>query len=89
MGLLEAHFSPTPPVNVLRFKFHKMNLNLLYCNYILQYTAYVAKPSHVSQHGCFEDDLDGMLRNHIVLGVRDEALRQRLLFEPHLTLAMA
>ena len=78
--LVEDHHSPQPSVTVHRFKF---NSRTQADGETI--AAFVAELRRLSEHCEFGDQLDVMLRDRLVCGVRDTNVQRRLLAESKLT----
>ena len=78
--LVEDHHAPKPSVTVHRFKFNSRTQSDGET-----IAAFVAELRRLSEHCDFGDQLDNMLRDRIVCGVRDTHVQRRLLAEPQLT----
>ena len=78
--LVEDHLSPQPSVTVHRFKF-----NCRTQSDGETIAAFVAELRRLFEHCEFGDQLDAMLRDRLVCGVRDTHVQRRLLAEPKLT----
>ena len=78
--LLSAHFSPPPSEALQRFRFYGR---------VRQpgesVAAFVAELRKLSEHCNFGDSLDKALRDRIIGGINDEAIRDKLLGERTLT----
>lgn len=76
---LDAHFNPTPNEIVQRYQFYKRSQSP---NETV--AEFVSELRRLSEY-CNFTELEKMLRDQIVCGVRDESLQKKLFSEPQLT----
>jgi len=81
---LDGHFSPKPSEILCRFKFNKRDQ--MQSETIAEFVAQLRK---LSENCNFGTQLDFMLRDRLVCGIRDEDIQRKLLCDPTLTLTTA
>lgn len=82
--LLKAHYNPKPSVIVQRFKFNTRVQSV--DESIAVFVAELRKLTEFCDYGTFRDD---MIRDRLVVGVRDVRIQRRLLAESEMTLETA
>lgn len=82
--LLDEHFNPKPSEIVQRFLFHKREQKTGE-----GISTYIAELRKLAEHCNFGTQLETMLRDRIVCGLRDENVQRRLLSETNLTFKSA
>ena len=81
---LKSHFEPQPIVIAERYHFHRRNQAV-----DESFAEYIAELRRLSTHCKFGAYLEDALRDRLVCGLRNEAIRKRLLSEADLKLATA
>ena len=81
---LEKHYNPTPSEIVQRYKF-----NSCFRKESESITTYLSELCLIAQYCNFHDNLDDMLRDHLVCSVGNKSIQKCLLAEVKLTLKKA